>query len=44
LDETEINIFEEENRFHMELEVGERGKYIPDANTNFPWRNQNAIM
>jgi hypothetical protein len=35
LDEIETNIFEEENRFHMVLKVGERGKYIPDANTNF---------
>jgi hypothetical protein len=31
----EIIIFLEENKFQMELNVGERGKYIRDANKNF---------
>jgi hypothetical protein len=31
----EIIIFLEGNRFQVELNVGERGKYIRDANNNF---------
>jgi hypothetical protein len=32
----EIIIFVDGNQFRVELQVGELGKYIREANTNFP--------
>jgi hypothetical protein len=32
------------NQFRVELQVGELGKYIREANTNFPWRNYNVFV
>jgi hypothetical protein len=37
------NNFLEANRFHVEMKVGERGKYTRDPNTNIAWRNYNVI-
>ena len=40
----EIIIFVEGNRFHVDLKVGERGKYIRDDNINNARRNENVVM